>query len=489
MESPTQQLIDILMTSPSVELLKSKNRVPIITFFIETFTEDHKVLAQEVLFQQLSDFIETQHLEEEESEATFEVLFDEKAKHYVRNWLSKGFLTNYQDEQGEVYYELSSHSVKVIDWLWSLKKEEYIGTESKFSSIFHQLKELVEFTNEDRQERLQLLEQRKASLQEQIDKLKRGEEVQVYEEYQIVPRFNQLTQQAKELLSDFKEVEDNFKEITKEIYQKHSGEQTKGDILEFTFGALDQLRASPQGKSFYAFWQFLTTNSLREQWQTLIGELYQTLEEKQIRTRDYFLKGMMRNLYHLGRRVDKANDKMAEKLSRIIRESDTTDIQVTKYTIREIKHYLIALSRKKLKEPIPSDISFEIEGELEINIPFEKPLNPLKEKQGVYNEHFKNADTSLKDTSQVQELFSDRIVDEEAIRNQMYKLLKEKGQLTLGTLINTQGGIKRGLTELLTYVNLAFGFKHIIHQEQIETIIFDTENQKRIQIPEIIISL
>ena len=76
MENPTQQLIEILTTSPSVELLKSKNRVPMLTFFVETFTEDHKVLAQEVLFQQLSDFIETQHLEEE-SEGAFEVLFDE----------------------------------------------------------------------------------------------------------------------------------------------------------------------------------------------------------------------------------------------------------------------------------------------------------------------------------------------------------------------------------------------------------------------------
>ena len=57
MESPIQQLIDILTTSPSVELLRSKNRVPILTFFVETFTEDHKVQGQEVLFQRLSDFI------------------------------------------------------------------------------------------------------------------------------------------------------------------------------------------------------------------------------------------------------------------------------------------------------------------------------------------------------------------------------------------------------------------------------------------------
>jgi hypothetical protein len=447
MESPTQQLIDILRTSPSVELLKSKNRVPIITFFIETFTEDHKVLAQEVLFQQLSDFIETQHLEEEESEATFEVLFDEKAKHYVRNWLSKGFLTNYQDEQGEVYYELSSHSVKVIDWLWSLKKEEYIGTESKFSSIFHQLKELVEFTNEDRGERLQLLEQRKQALQEQIDKLKRGEEVQVYEEYQIVPRFNQLTQQAKELLSDFKEVEDNFKEITKEIYQKHSGEQTKDAILEFTFDALDQLKNSPQGKSFYAFFAFLVSRQLQDEWEFLTKKLYETLQEKDIRIRDYFLKGMRGHLYHLGRRVDKANDKMAEKLSRIIRENDTIDNQATKQTIRDIKDYLISLSRRQLKP----DVSFEIERDVYIRIPFDRRLTYQKKEQGTYKERFENADTTLSDATQLGKLFSDKIIDKEILREHIRTALQQRGQVSLTELINAQGGLKKGLTELIAF--------------------------------------
>ena len=447
MESPTQQLIDILRTSPSVELLKSKNRVPIITFFIETFTEDHKVLAQEVLFQQLSDFIETQHLEEEESEATFEVLFDEKAKHYVRNWLSKGFLTNYQDEQGEVYYELSSHSVKVIDWLWSLKKEEYIGTESKFSSIFHQLKELVEFTNEDRGERLQLLEQRKQALQEQIDKLKRGEEVQVYEEYQIVPRFNQLTQQAKELLSDFKEMEDNFKEITKEIYQKHSGEQTKDAILEFTFDALDQLKNSPQGKSFYAFFAFLVSRQLQDEWEFLTKKLYETLQEKDIRIRDYFLKGMRGHLYHLGRRVDKANDKMAEKLSRIIRENDTIDNQATKQTIRDIKDYLISLSRRQLKP----DVSFEIERDVYIRIPFDRRLTYQKKEQGTYKERFENADTTLSDATQLGKLFSDKIIDKEILREHIRTALQQRGQVSLTELINAQGGLKKGLTELIAF--------------------------------------
>mgnify|MGYP000570993467 CR=1 FL=1 len=42
-----------------------------------------------------------------------------------------------------------------MDWVVSLKKEDYIGTESKFKTLFAQLKELVEYSNEDREKRLE----------------------------------------------------------------------------------------------------------------------------------------------------------------------------------------------------------------------------------------------------------------------------------------------------------------------------------------------
>ena len=42
-------------------------------------------------------------------------------------------------------------------------KEEYIGTESKFKNIFQQLKELVEFSNENKNIRIQTLKNRKQS--------------------------------------------------------------------------------------------------------------------------------------------------------------------------------------------------------------------------------------------------------------------------------------------------------------------------------------
>jgi len=80
-----------------------------------------------------------------------------------------------------VIYEISSHTSKLIDWVVSLKKEDYIGTESKFKTLFSQLKELVEYSNEDREKRLELLRTKKMEIEHQIQRLEMGEEVEVYE--------------------------------------------------------------------------------------------------------------------------------------------------------------------------------------------------------------------------------------------------------------------------------------------------------------------
>ena len=49
------------------------------------------------------------------------------------------------------------------------------------------------------------------------------------------------------------------------LYQKHAdGSLTKSDILEFTFDALEALKESQQGKSFYAFWSFILNPELQD---------------------------------------------------------------------------------------------------------------------------------------------------------------------------------------------------------------------------------
>jgi hypothetical protein len=386
----SSKILKTLNTSPSVELLRLRNRDMIVEFLIEVFSKNQVVITSDKIHTQLADFLEYKKVEnDEESEITVFDTYEEKAKKYILNWTNKGFLTNYLDEQGDVYFELSSHSNKTIDWLANLKKEEFVGTESKFNNILNQLKELVEFTNEDTEKRIELLEEKKLEIEQQIQRIKIGEDVKVFEEFEILPRFNQINQSAKELLSDFKEVEDNFKDITKEIYRKHAdGSLNKSDILEFTFDALEGLKESQQGKSFYAFWSFILNPELQSKWESLTSDLYKTLEEKSIPVNDPFLKGMKKHLHYSGQKVYKANDKMADKLSRIIRESESSKSELTKRIIQDIKKNLVELQSKKPN----SNISFELEDGQEINIPFERKLTFEQKEEIVYSEKPQIAD-------------------------------------------------------------------------------------------------
>lgn len=483
--SEISQILNTLNTSPSVELLRVRNREMIIDFLTKIFNSQ-SVISSENIHIQLADFLEYKQVTNDEDCGInpFDS-YEDKAKIYIQNWTNKGFLTNYPDEQGEVLYELSAHSSKTIDWLASLKKEEFVGTESKFNNILNQLKELVEFTNDDTEKRIILLEEKKLEIEQQIQRIKTGEDVKVFEAFEIVPRFNQLNQSAKELLSDFKEVEDNFKEITKEIYQKHSdGSLNKSDILDFTFDALDSLKESQQGKSFYAFWSFVLNTDLQIKWESLTNELYQALEEKAIPINDSFLKGMKNHLYNSGRKVYKANDKMAEKLSRIIRENESSNTEATKKIIQEIKKQLVEISKAK-KKP---EISFELETDIEISIPFERKLTSEKSEEVTYTNKPKIADEGITNSNHLGKLFAQSNIDKELLRKRIKDVLKERSQTTLLDVVKHYGGLEKGLPELFGYFGIIKEFKHAISLDKTQHIIFDTENRKQITIPEIILS-
>lgn len=332
-------LVQTLNNSPSIKLLKMRNAEFFLSFVTIVFDEQ-MAIREERLHMLLENQLDKQKESVVDDDVNMQALGESnevKAKRLIKEWTDKGFLTNYQNDEGEIIYEISSHTSKVIDWVVSLKKEEYIGTESKFKSLFSQLKELVEFSNEDREKRLELLRQKKEDIERQIDKLEIGEDIEVYEDYQIEPRYNNLNKLAKELLSDFKEVDDNFKEIIKQIYKRQTENEVKKDILSYIFDAYAELKDSQQGKSFYAFWEFLLSSELQKEWEELTDLLYKILAKRKIDSHDTFLKDIKKYLFDAGEKVSKTNDRMSEKLSQIIRNNENSNIQATKQVINDIK--------------------------------------------------------------------------------------------------------------------------------------------------------
>lgn len=475
------QLIQTLNSSPSVRLLKMRSAEFFLVFVKSVFDEERAV-GQEKLLMLLENQLDNQELLEED--ASMERLVesnDVKAKQLIKDWTDRGFLTNYQNEEGEIIYELSSHSNKVIDWIESLKKEDYIGTESKFKTLFSQLKELVEYSNEDREKRIELLRQRKEEIERQIERLEMGEEVEVYEDYQIEPRFNSLNKMAKELLSDFKEVDDNFKDIIKQIYQRQTDNEQKKDLLSYIFDAYAELKNSQQGKSFYAFWEFLLSAELQKEWDELTDTLYKTLEDRQIEAKDMFLKEIKRHLFDAGEKVSKTNDRMSEKLSLIIRQNERSNVEATKQIIKDIKKLLIEVSKNKEK----SDASLRYET-IEINLPIERQLTFTPTREVEYMDKPQDSVIGINDLERIGKLYNPYYVDRKILRKRIDEMLKDNGQTTIAEVIANNSGIEKGLSELFGYIGILKEYKTAVSTEHTQYITFSED--KSIEIPEIIIT-
>ena len=478
------QLVQTLNNSPSVKLLKMRSAEFFLAFVTSVFDEQ-MAIGEEKLQMLLENMLDNQREDITDEDINIETLGESneaKAKRLIKEWTDKGLFANYQNEDGEIIYELSSHTSKVIDWVTSLKKEEYIGTESKFKTLFSQLKDLVEFSNEDREKRLELLRQKKEDIERQIESLEMGEEIEVYEDYQIEPRYNSLNKLAKELLSDFKEVDDNFKEIIKQIYKRQTDNEGKKNILNYIFDAYAELKDSQQGKSFYAFWEFLLSSELQKEWDELTDLLYKTLDKRNIDSKDKFLKEMKKHLFDAGEKVSKTNDRMSEKLSLIIRNNGNSDTQATKQVINDIKKMLLNTAQNK--ERNNTSLNYEV---VELNLPTERQLNLIPKQEVEYNNIPTEADLDINELERLDKLYNYHQIDRKILHKRIDIILQENTQTTLAEVIEQNNGIEKGLSELFGYISILKEYKTIVSDNRTQEIIFSKD--KTITIPEIIITL
>ena len=477
------QLVQTLNNSPSVKLLKMRSAEFFLAFVTSVFDEQ-MAIGEEKLQMLLENWLDNQHEDIIDEDINIETLGESneaKAKRLIKEWTDKGLFANYQNEDGEIIYELSSHTSKVIDWVTSLKKEEYIGTESKFKTLFSQLKDLVEFSNEDREKRLELLRQKKEDIERQIESLEMGEEIEVYEDYQIEPRYNSLNKLAKELLSDFKEVDDNFKEIIKQIYKRQTDNEGKKNILNYIFDAYAELKDSQQGQSFYAFWEFLLSSELQKEWDELTDLLYKTLDKRNIDSKDKFLKEMKKHLFDAGEKVSKTNDRMSEKLSLIIRNNGNSDTQATKQVINDIKKLLLNTTQNK--ERNNASLSYEV---VELNLPLERQLNLTPKQEIEYKNVPSETSLGITELERLDKLYNHHQIDRKILRKRIDIILRENTQTTLAEVIELNNGIEKGLSELFGYIAILKEYKTVVSDDRKQEIAFSKD--KTITIPEIIIT-
>ena len=485
-----RELGAFLPQSPALKLLRSGHAAMSISFLYKMFRQPNAAAVPlETLTHKLAGYLaHIGFMEEDPDEQLPGFLgadYYERAATYLKRWAEEDnryLYINLDDKTHEPFATLSRYTEKVFQVLEMLREKDFVGTESKLLDLFGKVQELVQRTNDDPQARIRELQIRKRSIEEEIKQIRNTNEVPVYEPWQIKSRWADIERLAGELTGDFREVEENFKEIYKTISHRHADATlSKGQLLRLTFDALEELRSNDQGRSFYAFWEFLMDEAKQQAMHDMLHQVYDLLDKTHVEYPNRQLLQIKYILHNAGIKVLNTNELLGYKLSRIVVEKQKGDRRKTLDLVNKILQHAIQQSEKSTK----NEAQIWVEEKPEVYLPLERKLGD-KPVENQFTKAPNKAQLNLEQLTGLHKLMDDGSIDKAELKQNIIRLLKKHQQVTLSEVIQHYG-CTRGLAELLAYVGLAMQMpRTAIHKSLTEDLLFDTEGQKYLEVPQII---
>ena len=148
--------------------------------------------------------------------------FPKSATEYLNDWAAndKGWLRKfYPAGSDEPHFDLTPACERALAWLVSLTQRSFVGTESRLLTLFALLKQMSEGTQTDPQARLADLQRQRDAIDAEMARVQSGD-MPLLDDTAIKDRFQQFTSLARELLSDFREVEHNFRGLDRRVRER-----------------------------------------------------------------------------------------------------------------------------------------------------------------------------------------------------------------------------------------------------------------------------
>jgi hypothetical protein len=410
--------------------------------------------------------------------------YPKEASYYLDVWAheAQGWLRKYYPAgKDEPSYDLTPSAEKALHWLEGLTQRKFVGTESRLLTVFDLLKQLVYGSGLDPQARLADLERRRKELDAEIEEVRSGV-APIFDQTALRDRFQQIGSTARELLSDFREVEQNFRQLDRETREKIAlWDGGKGELLSQIFGERDAIADSDQGRSFKAFWDFLMDPSRQEELNTLWEAAFSLAPIQELRP-DARLKRIHFDWLEAGEHTQRTVALLSAQLRRFLDNQAWLESRRIMQILHGIEASALTVRDQGLKGP-----TMEIDAlSPEIDLPFERPLYspPLQANYRLSVERG-NAD-SLSTEALFEQIFVDRAKLEAALS----KTLAGRQQITLARLIE-EFPLEHGLAELVVWLALASERKETIFDESTADLVLwtDPEGKRRqAEIPRIILT-
>lgn len=439
------QLLELREQHPAWRLLAAEQCSFVAAFLYNEFVvKDARAVTENQLLDDLENFMLTQQ------EAGHLADTMRPAREYLTIWCDDqhSWLRRFYQQADEPCYDLTSAAQKAIEWLYSLKKQSFVGTDSRIRNVVKLLTELDDNTNVDRNARIQKLKAQRSQLDKEIRRLEKGGEIELPEDLQIREDFRHAASIARDILGDFREVEENFRSLERQLMEQIiTWKKGKGALLEKFFEDRDYIVHSDQGRSFSAFWEYITSEENRQQLEAILSRL---MKNKVIReeNREQDISHIRRQWALAASQVQKTVISLSRQIRQYVDEDYLNQERYIYTLIKSIEDKAV-----QVKDNMPRGAFFELDQMAPtVDVVMDRPLYNPPRKPVLEAKEIKKGS----EQPSVEAMFKQVYVDRRQLKDRINTVLSShnSNEIPLEDLLK-EFPLEKGLTELLTYMVLA----------------------------------
>ena len=405
-------------------------------------------------------------------------LFPKPALEYLNDWAApeKGWLRKfYRQGSDEPQFDLTPATEKAIAWLATLTERTFVGTESRLLTLFELLKQMNEGSETDPAKRIAELHKRRDEIDVEIKRVLAGD-VPLLNDTALKDRFQQFTQLARELLTDFREVEHNFRLLDRRVRERIAlWDGAKGALLEEIMGERDAIADSDQGKSFRAFWEFLMSSQRQEELSELLLRVLALPAVAELKP-DARTRRVHYDWLEAGEHTQRTVAQLSQQLRRFLDDQAWLENR----RIMDILHGIEAKALALRDAPPSGEVMRIAATAAGIDLPMERPLYTPPLKPVIANLALELGESDGDDAA----LYSQVVIDKTRLTRHVHHALQERAQVTLRELTEMQP-LQQGLAELVAYLELGSGaFKTVVDESTVDVVTWQSDRHGRDAITE-----
>ena len=441
---------------PAWRLLCAQHAPLVAAFLHRVFIEPNvRNVSQADLVEALED--ELFILREQQGDEAF----PGTAQGYLNDWAEndKGWLRKfYPAGTDEPHFDLTPATEKAIAWLEGLTKRAFVGTESRLLTLFALLRQMSEGSQTDPQLRVAQLQQRRNEIDDEIARIQAGD-LSLLDDTGLKDRFQQFLQLARELLTDFREVEENFRTLDRRVRERIARwDGAKGALLEEIMGERDAIADSDQGKSFRAFWDFLMSQSRQEELSRLLEQVL-SLPPVLAMGPETRLQRVHYDWLEAGEHTQRTVAGLSQQLRRFLDDQAWLENRRIMDILHSIESHALTL-----REEAPTGEFIPLaETSATIELPLERPLYRPPITPVITEMALDQGDADVDTTA----LYNQVVVDRAELTRNIRQELQDRSQISLAEVL-ARHPLRHGLAELLAYLQLAGDWPKTAVDDQVQ---------------------